>query len=81
MSIKVAQNWFILKYFDTLTKIAKNVVDLGKMFIATGIEKLPNLVTLISDAAQEANTAICYLHLIYTFGSISIASSDWYNSN
>ena len=40
MSIKVAQNWFILKYFDTLTKFAKNVVDLGKMLIATGIEKL-----------------------------------------
>ena len=30
-----------MKIFDTFTKIAKNVGDLGKMILATGFEKLP----------------------------------------
>ena len=46
---KVAQNDFTrkLKYFDTFTNIA-NVGDLGKIIVAKGFEKLPNLVTLLA---------------------------------
>ena len=45
MSIKVAQSYCIrkMKDFDTLTKIAKNVGDFGKIIHATGCEKLPNV--------------------------------------
>ena len=32
-----------MKDFDTFTKIAKNVGDLGKIIIATGFEKLPKV--------------------------------------
>ena len=35
-----------MKDFDTFTKVAKNVDDLGKIILANGFEKLPNLVTL-----------------------------------
>ena len=46
---KVAQNDFTrkLKYFDTFTNIA-NVGDLGKIIVAKGFEKLPNLVKLVA---------------------------------
>ena len=30
-----------MKDFDTITKIAKNVGDLGKIILATGFEKFP----------------------------------------
>ena len=32
-----------MKDFDTFTKIAKNVGDLGKIIVATGFEKLPKV--------------------------------------
>ena len=32
-----------MKDIDTFTKIAKNVGDLGKIIIATGLEKLPKV--------------------------------------
>ena len=32
-----------MKYFDTFTKIAKNVGDLGKIIVATGFENLPKV--------------------------------------
>ena len=32
-----------MKDFDTFTKIAKNVGDLGKIIAATGFEKLPKV--------------------------------------
>ena len=56
MSIKVFQNYFTSKIndFDTFTKIAYNVGDLGKLIVAKGFEKLsnesPNLVTLVEGA-------------------------------
>ena len=42
MSIKVAKNDFTrkMKYFDTFTKIPKNI---DKIIIATGFEKLPKV--------------------------------------
>ena len=45
MSIKVAQKWFDQKIedFDTLTKTAQNVGDLGKIIVATCFEKLPKV--------------------------------------
>ena len=35
-----------MKDFVIFTKILKNVGNLGKIIVATGFEKLPNLVTL-----------------------------------
>ena len=32
-----------MKDFDTFTKIAKNVGDLGKIIVAAGFEKLPKV--------------------------------------
>ena len=32
-----------MKDFDTFTKIAQNVGDLGKIIVATGFEKLPKV--------------------------------------
>ena len=32
-----------MKDFDTFTKIAKNVGNLGKIFAATGFEKFPKV--------------------------------------
>ena len=59
MSIKVAQKWFHTKFkdFDTFTKIAKNVVDLGKLIVATGFEKLPKvqLIAQFGYTAYERN--------------------------
>ena len=43
MSIKVAQNDFTKKDFNTFTKIAKNVGNLAKIIVATGFEKLPKV--------------------------------------
>ena len=46
---KVAQKWFPndspwkMKDFDTFTKRAQNVGDLGKIIVATGFEKLPKV--------------------------------------
>ena len=36
-----------LKIFTPLQKIFKNERDLGRLIVATGFEKLPNLVTLL----------------------------------
>ena len=54
MSIKVAQRWLLekLKILTPLQKLPKNVVELGKLIVATGFKicpkstKSPNLVTL-----------------------------------
>ena len=47
MSIKVGQKWFIsiekLEILTTLQKLPKNVVDLGKLIVAKGFEKLPKV--------------------------------------
>ena len=32
-----------MKDFDIFKKLAKNVVDLGKIIVATGFEKLPKV--------------------------------------
>ena len=32
-----------MKDFDTLTKVPKNVGDLGKLIVGTGFEKLPKV--------------------------------------
>jgi len=32
-----------IKHFDTFKKLPKNVVDLGKLIVATGFEKLPKV--------------------------------------
>ena len=48
-----------MKDFDTCTKIAWNVDDLGKLTVTTGFEKLPkvekspNLVTLVLTKFQS----------------------------
>ena len=36
-----------LKIFTPLQKFLKNERDLGRLIVATGFEKLPNLVTLL----------------------------------
>ena len=43
MSIKIAQNDFIrkMKVLTPFQKLHKNVVDLGKIIVATGFENLP----------------------------------------
>ena len=45
MSIKVAKYDFTRKMndFGTFTKLPKNVGDLGKLIVAKGFEKLPNV--------------------------------------
>ena len=43
--LKLPKNDFTrkIKDFDTFTKIAKNVGDLGKLIVAKGFEKLPKV--------------------------------------
>ena len=45
ISIKVAKNDFSRKIidFDTFSKIAKNVGDLGKIIVTKGFKKLPKV--------------------------------------
>ena len=45
MSIKIPQNDFTrkIKDFDTFTKFPENVVEMGKLIVATGCEKLPKV--------------------------------------
>ena len=45
MSIKLPKNDSTRKMidFDTFTKIAKNVGDLGKLIVAKGFKKLPKV--------------------------------------
>ena len=45
ISIKVAKNDFSRKIidFDTFSKIAKNVGDLGKLIVTKGFKKLPKV--------------------------------------
>ena len=45
MPIKVAQNYFNkkLKILTPLQKLPKNVGGLGKLIVATGLEKLPKV--------------------------------------
>ena len=42
-----------MKDFDTFPKITKNVGDLGKIIVATGLENLPKVQLL----AQSGHTA------------------------
>ena len=52
ISLEKLNKDFVEIHFDTFTKIAKNVGNLGKIMVATGFERLPkcnkspNLVTL-----------------------------------
>ena len=52
ISLEKLNKDFVEIHFDTFTKIAKNVGNLGKIIVATGFERLPkcnkspNLVTL-----------------------------------
>ena len=50
MSIKVAQIWIIL---TPLQKFQNNVVDLGKIIVATGFEWLPK----VQKIAQSGHTS------------------------
>ena len=51
-----------LKILTPLQKLPKNVGDLGKLIVAKGSKKLPNMVTLL--AAHDSNPKHnIYLHL------------------
>ena len=45
--------------FDTFTKLPKNVRDLGKLIIPTGLKKLPK----VQKIAQSGHTATYWQHL------------------
>ena len=44
--------------FDTFTKMPWIVGDLGKLIVAKGFKKLPNLVTLIGDPITATRVGV-----------------------
>ena len=57
MSITVAQKWFHRKmiYFDTFTKLLKNVGDLGKLIVAKGFKNLPKVQQISQSGHTEGD--------------------------
>ena len=60
MSIKVAKNDFTRKLidFDTFTKIANNVCDLGKIIASNGFERSPKVQKIAQSGHTESDTKI-----------------------
>ena len=72
-----------MKNFDTFHKIAKNVGNLGKIIVSTGVEKLPkcnkspNLVTLIKGSLFDETYSVVCIGKVLPFSSYWSRPTDY----